>query len=94
MGFESGEVLDRCRRFRSRDDQSSYLGLDSDDSSEVVLEPFVSDSRSLSRCSTAVKSSVSMAAVGSKWRRHMANTDQILAKSGNSGSVPDWGNAG
>ena len=34
-------------------------GLGSDESSEIVLGPFVSDSRSLSRCSAVVKSSVS-----------------------------------
>ena len=48
--------------FDREHDQSSYLGLGPDDSSEIVLEPFLSDGRSVSRCGTAVKSSISMAA--------------------------------
>ena len=81
MGFESGEVLIDAVDFDREHDQSSYLGLGPDDSSEVMLEPFVSDSRSLSRCSTAVKSSISMAA-SARSGMAVTNTDQILAKSG------------
>lgn len=83
-GFESGEVLIGAVDFDRGNDQSAYLGLGSDDSSEVVLGPFVSDSRSLSRCSTAVKSSVSMAASARSGAR-ATNTDHILANPGNLG---------
>ena len=47
--------------FNSEDEQSSYMGLGPDDSSEVVLGPFLSGSRSVSRCSTAPRSSMSVA---------------------------------
>jgi eukaryotic-like serine/threonine-protein kinase len=83
-GFESGEVLIDAVDFDRANDQSSYLGLGSDDSSEVVLGPIVSDSRSFSRCSTTVKSSVSMAASACSGAG-ATNTDHILAKPGTLG---------
>jgi eukaryotic-like serine/threonine-protein kinase len=60
-GFESGEMLIDPVDFNSGSDQSSYMGLGPDDSSEVILEPFLSGSRSVSRSSAALKSSVSAA---------------------------------
>ena len=84
MGFESGEFLIGAVDFDRENHQSSYLGLDSDESSEVVLEAFVSDSRSLSRCSAAVKSSTSMAP-SVRSETAIANTDQRLPKSGTLG---------
>ncbi len=83
MGLESGEVLIDAVNFDRENHQSSCLGLDSDESSEVVLEAFVSDSRSLSRSSAAVKSSVSMAP--SVRSESVANTDQRLPSSGTLG---------
>ena len=65
--------------FNSEDEQSSYMGLGPDDSSEVVLEPFLSGSRSVSRCSTALKSSMS-AAASARSGVVTTNTDQVLAK--------------
>ena len=70
--------------FDRENDQSSYLGLGSDDSSEVVLGPFVSDSRSLSRCSPAGRSSVSMAASVPE-RCRSDQHGPTLANSGNLG---------
>jgi eukaryotic-like serine/threonine-protein kinase len=59
--FESGEMLIDAVDFKSDDEQSSYMGLGPDDSSEVILEPFLSGSRSVSRGSTALRSSISVA---------------------------------
>ncbi len=84
MGLESGEVLIDAVDFDRENHQSSCLGLDSDESSEVVLEAFVSDSRSLSRYSTAVKSSASMAP-SVRSETAIASTDQRLPKSGTLG---------
>jgi hypothetical protein len=84
MGFESGEVLIDAVDFDRENFESSYVALNSDDSSEVVLGPFVSDSRSLSRCSAAIKSSVSMAP-SVRSEAAAANTDQIVPNSGTLG---------
>lgn len=84
LGLESGEVLIGAVDFDCEQDQSSYLGLGPDDSSEVVLEPFRSDSRSVSRCSGAVKSSIS-AATSVRSNAGTTNADLILAKAGNLG---------
>jgi eukaryotic-like serine/threonine-protein kinase len=83
-GFESGEILIDAVGFDRENDQDACLGLGSDDSGEVVLGPFVSESRSLSRSSAAVKSSVSMAASGLSGAR-AANSEQRLVKSGSLG---------
>ena len=56
------------------------MGTGSDDSSEIVLGPVTSDSRSLSRCSVIVKSSVSVAAA-IRGAEEVTGTEQILAKS-------------
>jgi serine/threonine protein kinase len=77
--FESGEMLIDAVDFHSEHEQSSHMGLGPDDSSEVVLEPFLSGSRSASRCSTALKSSMSMAP-SARSGAVMNNTAQILAK--------------
>ena len=75
-GFESGEMLIDPVDFSSEDGQSSYLGLGPDDSSEVILEPFLSGSRSVSRCSTLLKSSISVAAsVATSARSSVATTN-------------------
>jgi eukaryotic-like serine/threonine-protein kinase len=84
IGVESGEFLVEAVEIDREINQSSYLGLDADNSSEVVLGPFVSESRSLSRCSASVKSSVSMAP-SAQSETALANTDQRLPKSGTLG---------
>jgi serine/threonine protein kinase len=79
LGFESGEVLIGAVDFDDERNHGSYAGLGPDDSSEVVLEPFVSDSRSVSRHSVPLKSSPS--ATGSAHSGTVAtNVDSILAK--------------
>jgi serine/threonine protein kinase len=65
--------------FNSADGQSSYLGLGPDDSSEVVIEPFLSGSRSVSRSTAALKSSASVAA-SARSSVAMTNAGQLLAK--------------
>jgi eukaryotic-like serine/threonine-protein kinase len=79
--FESGEMLIDAVDFNSEHDQSSYMGLGPEDSSEVVLEPFLSESRSVSRCSTALKSSISTAAPA-RSGMGTTSTDPLLAKAG------------
>ncbi len=81
--FESGEVLIDAFEFDREHDQNSQLGLGSDDSSEVLLGPIISDSRSISRCSTT-KSSVSMSA-SFRSAAGVTNADDRLAQSGNLG---------
>ena len=65
---------------REIEQQGSWMGTGSDDSSEIVLGPVTSDSRSLSRCSVIVKSSVSVAAA-IRGAEEVTGTEQILAKS-------------
>jgi eukaryotic-like serine/threonine-protein kinase len=77
--FESGEMLIDAVDFKSEGEQSSYMGLGPDDSSEVILEPFLSGSRSVSRCSTALRSSMS-AAMSACSDVVTTNTAQVLAK--------------
>ena len=77
-GFESGEMLIDACDFNSENDESSYMGLGPDDSSEVVLGPFHSGSRSVSRSSAAVKSSYS-AAVSARSSVAAVNASQALA---------------
>jgi eukaryotic-like serine/threonine-protein kinase len=83
-GFESGEILIDAVGCDRENDQDPCLGLSSDDSGEVVLGPFVSESRSLSRSNAALKSSVSMAA-SARSEARATNTEQIVAKSSNLG---------
>jgi eukaryotic-like serine/threonine-protein kinase len=77
--FESGEMLIDAVDFNSEYDQSSYMGLGPDDSSEVIIEPFLSGSRSVSRSAAALKSSIS-SAVSARSSVAMTNTGQVLAK--------------
>jgi tRNA A-37 threonylcarbamoyl transferase component Bud32 len=80
--FESGELLIDVGDFNSEHDQSSYLGLGPDDSSEIVLEPFHSGSRSTSRCSTALKSSISASASARSGLAVSDHADPVLTKAG------------
>jgi eukaryotic-like serine/threonine-protein kinase len=84
VGLESGEVVIDAVDFDRQNHESSCMGLNSDDSSEVVLEAFVSDSRSHSHCTAAVKSSVSMAP-SVRSETAISNTDQRLPESGTLG---------
>ena len=79
VGLESGEVLVDAVEFGDGNDHSSCLGLGFEESSEIVLGPFVSDSRSHSRGSAITKSSVSMSA---SIRNDSGATgkDQVLVK--------------
>ena len=79
-GFESGEVLIGAVDFDCERQQGSYPGLGPDDSSEVVLEPFLSDSRSVSRSNAAIKSSISVAASAHS-STGATNANSVLAKS-------------
>ncbi len=79
LGFESGEVLIGAVDFDCERNQGSYPGLGPDDSSEVVLEPFLSDSRSVSRYGTPLKSSISVAA-SARSGSVATNMDSVLAK--------------
>jgi tRNA A-37 threonylcarbamoyl transferase component Bud32 len=83
--FESGEVLIDSVDFSSGHDGSSYSGVGPDDSSEVVLGPFHSGSRSLSWCSSAIKSSISSAMSAQSGAGMTENTDGIQAKPGTLG---------
>jgi eukaryotic-like serine/threonine-protein kinase len=60
-GFESGEVLIGAFDFDgdNKGDETSGRGLGPDDSSEIVIEPFLSDGRSASGWNAGTKSSLS-----------------------------------
>jgi eukaryotic-like serine/threonine-protein kinase len=83
-GFESGEILIDGGDFDRELEQGSCLGSGSDDSSEFMLGPVTSDSRSLSRCGVVVKSSVSVA-VAVRGAEEVPGAESILAKSDNLG---------
>ena len=78
MGFESGEILIGAVDFQRDKEQGMPLGPGADDSGEVVLGSFVSDSRSLSRCSTIVRSSPST--TGSTCNSATVASTGLLAK--------------
>lgn len=63
-GFESGEVLVGAVDFdgESEEDEKSSQRLGPDDSSEIVIAPFLSDGRSASGWDTGTRSSLSMTA--------------------------------
>ena len=79
LSFESGEVLIGAVDFDCDRNQGPLPGLGPDDSSEVVLDAFVSDSRSVSRIGAAAKSSISTAA-SVRTGTGTTNADLVLAK--------------